>query len=61
MKTETQKIRDSITLTDREIIRQAHKLDLPYTVDCAGAPVMGYESWVLLATSVAADSKIRKI
>jgi hypothetical protein len=49
MKTETQKIRDSILLTDREIIRQAHKLDLPYTVDCAGAPVMGYETWVILA------------
>jgi len=49
VRTETQKIRDSITLTDREIIRQAHKLDLPYTVDCAEAPVMGYETWIILA------------
>lgn len=52
IKTETQKIRDSIGLTDAEIFSLARRLNLPHDVDSAGALLMSYETWLFLATSL---------
>jgi hypothetical protein len=51
-RTESEKVRESINLSDAEIISLAHRQHIKFDVDSAGAPGMSYESWKFLSDVV---------
>jgi hypothetical protein len=52
IKTELQKIRESLPISDVDIIKIARNLHLPCGIDPAGAPDLSYEGWKILAREI---------
>ena len=48
MKTESQKIRELIPLTDVELAQFLEHAHIPYDIDSDGAPWLSYQSLVLI-------------